>query len=472
MQKINISDIFKKEEAKKEPTKAVEMKKSTSSGDYKFFILSTYGELLDLAIHLQEVEGKEVLFMIGDASYKKIGDGIVEKADNWHDYLGQDYIFIMDGCENAHLQEWLRDQGEYVIGTNEEMSEMENDRQKGQEWFKSMGFNQPNSKNFKSIEDAISHVQENKNKRFILKQNGDAPKSLNHMGKFKSNEDMLYHLEELKKSWSETEYGQIDFDLMEVVEGIETAASAFFNGEDWIRNKAGHAICFLNFEHKKTHDGDLGSTCGEMGTLFFGTDETNPVAKQILFNPKITEMLRETGYQGVFDVNGCITDQGYVAFEPTSRFGVPATSYEFTEGLKSSTADLLIAMATGKEIPIEVNKGWGLVQVIVAPPFPVESDVDEKATSIGERLWILKDKKPIDDFTKEQLKHIHLENFYRDDEGHYKVATKNGYLLTVTGTGDSIKITRENLLQYIKDNIYISEMSYRQDLGKKIEEEL
>ena len=427
-----ISSIFgsqKKKEVSRETSEKT-AKKTGNSTDSKFFVYSSFGELLDVAIYLQEVEGREVVLMT-EGDYKKIGEGIIKKVDNWIDHLGQGWIFVIDGCENAHLQDWLRDQGELVVGTNEAMAEYENDRQKGQKLFKEAGFNQPKSKNFTNFDDAIKFLNENKKNRYVLKQNGDAPKSLNHMGKFDEHIDMLYHLEGLKKSWSETQFGKIDFDLMEIVEGTEIAVSAFFNGHDWLRNSEGKVVGFLNFEHKKENDGDLGETTGETGTLFYGTDEDNEVFRDILLRPEITNLLIETEYKGVFDINGSLTDDGFVAFEPTSRFGIPATSYEFLEGLETSTADLLTYMAQGSDEPIEIVKGWGMCVVVTAKPFPIEADMDEEATSIGEKLWILDKKSPISDFKPSQRKHIHLENFYKDDEGNYKVATKNGYLLVI-----------------------------------------
>jgi phosphoribosylamine-glycine ligase len=108
--------------------------------------------------------------------------------------------------------------------------------------------------------------------------------------------------------------------------------------------------------------------------------------------------------------------------------------------------------------------------VIVAPPFPVEVDLEEPATSLGEKLWIVgKDGKPIDDFTPDQLRHIHLQNFKKNDEGNYIVATKGGYLLTVTGYGNDIADARKKMLEYIKNNLYITDMGYRQDLGENVE---
>lgn len=434
----------------------------------KFFVHSTYGELLDIAIQLQN-DKEEVIFYVSDPDYKKIGEGIVPKAENWHEYVGKGYIFIVDGCENAKLQDWLREQGESVVGTNVAMSEYEEDRQKGQEWFKDLGFAQPESWNFKDFDDAIEHVQ-NYEGRLILKQNGNAPKHLNHMGKFDSGIDMLRHLEELKKSWNESEYGEVDFDLMEVAEGMEIAASAFFNGHDWLRDKKGKVVGFLNWEHKKEVDGDLGETTGEMGTLFCGVDETNETFADILLRKGVTELLKKHKFKGVFDINGCLSDEGFIGFEPTCRFGVPSSSYEFIEGIETPLADLMEAMAKGTDIPLEVRKEWGIVQVVASKPYPVESDVEDRATSLGEKLWILKDGEPIDEFTKDQKEHIHLENFYKKD-GEYLVASKNGYLLTVTMSGDDIATLRDDILEYIKENIFIPGMKYRTDIGKKIEDE-
>ncbi len=438
----------------------------------KFYILSTYGELLDVAIQLQDIEEHEVVMSVSDSTFKGIGVGIIKKDDNWFDYLGKDYIFVIDGCEHAAFQDWLRGQGEKVIGTNAAMSEYENDRQKGNSLFKDAGFKQPESQNFKSIEDAIKFIQENKDRRWVLKQNGDAPKSINHVGKFDDNSDMLFHLEELKNGWNETEYGNFDCDLMEFVEGVEVAASGFFNGSDWLRDKDGKIVGFLNFEEKKESHGGLGDTTGETGTTFLGVNEDNEIFKDILLRPAVTEILKSTGYRGVFDINGSLTDDGFVAFEPTCRFGIPASSYEFIEGLKTSTADLLEAMAAGLDTPVEIVTDWGMVIVVTSRPYPVEADLESTATSIGEKLWPLRNGKPVKDFSNEQLKHIHLENFERTPEGDYKVCTKSGYLLTVTGTGRSVSDVRDKISEYIRDNIYISGMKYRYDIGERIEEYL
>lgn len=443
----------------------------------KFIIYSEFGEILDLACRLQE-EGHDVYMFISDNHYKRIGDGIVKKTDEWWKCIGQGYTWIFDSCSFGGLQDFLREKGENVFGGSEMGDKLENNRQMGNKWFKAAGFEQPESKNFKgdgAFDEAIDFITKNNSKKWILKQNGDAPKSLNYMSKFDDNYDMLYHLKELKKSWNKAQIGEPDFDLMEVVEGLEIAASAFFNGRDFLKNKARKVVGFLNFEDKKECDGGLGCTTGEMGTTFIGVDEDVQVFKDILLKPEIIRVLRKSGFRGVFDIN-CIRrkDGKIVALEPTMRFGVPATSYEFIEGMLSNTGEIIDAIAKGKDVPLELRMGVGMVMCVVAPPFPVELDVDETATSINERLWIKKDGKIATDFSPEQRKHIHLYNFVKeklDDGEYYCVATKNGHLLTATGYGKTIKETRENLIKYIKDNIYIEDMKYRSDIGARVEKD-
>lgn len=439
------------------------------SSPKKFLIMTEFGEICDLIPRL-ESEGHKVLLHISNPDYQKIYDGMATKLKEWYRAIGKGYIWVFDGCSQGDFQDYLRERGELVVGGSKMGDFLENDRQAGQQWFKKARFYQPESHNFKSIDDALKFVSEHRDKKWILKQNGQAPKSINHMTKFDGSIDMLYHLDSLKKRWNTSEYGEVDIDLMEQVEGQEIAVSAFWNGSDWMRDAAEKAVGYANWEHKKENDGNLGETTGETGTLFKGIDEDSKLFRLILGRKEITDVLKRSKFRGVFDINGSIMKDGkFCAFEPTCRFGIPSTSYEFLEGLESGCGDLLEAIAKGIQTPVKLNKDWGMAIVLSAKPFPVEADLEDEATSLGERLWIMSNGKPIADFTPEQRKHIHLENFYRD-KGSYFVATKNGYLGTCTGTGKDIRSCRESLLKYIKDNVYVSGLKYRQDIGKRIEE--
>jgi DNA/RNA endonuclease YhcR with UshA esterase domain len=132
-------------------------------------------------------------------------------------------------------------------------------------------------------------------------------------------------------------------------------------------------------------------------------------------------------------------------------------------------------VARGKSVPVELNVGIGMVMCVVAKPFPLEGEIDPDSTSIGERLWILNGAGPAPDFSKEQKKHIHLYNFHKKEdletkEIAYKVATKSGYMIEVTGRSNTVKETRENLIKYIDNNVYLPGQKYRKEIGKRVEE--
>jgi hypothetical protein len=229
-----------------------------------FVVFSEFGEILDVAMHLKRCKHKVVLY-IPDPTAKQIGNGMIEKTDEWYRYIGQNYTWIFDSTNYGDLQDWLRERGEAVFGGSRASDDMENNRQKNQAWFRDAGFRQPQSQNFTDLDDAITFVMKNRTRRWIMKQNGDAPKHLSHLGKFKDSVDMLFHLRELQKKWNPFEFGQLDFDLMEVVKGMEVAASVFFNGENFMKNAEGKVVGYLNFEEKKESDGDLGRNDGGNG---------------------------------------------------------------------------------------------------------------------------------------------------------------------------------------------------------------
>ncbi len=436
-----------------------------------FVVHSAFGEISDLAYRLQS-EGHEVFLHIPESNYAKVYDGLVPKVKDWYRCIGEGYVWVFDGCDHGDLQDWLRERGELVFGGSKLGDKLENDRQAGQAWFKKIGFDQPQSQNFKDIEGAIAFIKEHADKRWILKQSGDLPKSVNHMAKFDDNSDLIYHLEDLKKKWSEHEMGgPFEADLMEIVEGLEVAASAVFNGTDFLRNPDGSICGWINWEEKKEANGGTGETCGEMGTTFYGCTKKSAMMDLILGSPEVVKMLKKAKFRGCFDINGALKKDGkFVGFEPTCRFGVPSTSYELIESLESNLGDLIANVAAGKPVEMKIKKGWGMVMVVAAKPFPTEGTIDDEATSVGEILWPLKDGKPVPEFDEKQMKRIHLYNFYKNKDGRLEVPTKSGYLLTVTDVGSSIADVRDKLIAFIKNSVYISGMKYRTDIGQRVEE--
>lgn len=110
-----------------------------------------------------------------------------------------------------------------------------------------------------------------------------------------------------------------------------------------------------------------------------------------------------------------------------------------------------------------------MVLVVAAKPYPAEHSESDEGTSIGQKLWISRGGAIEEDFDDEQLRRIHLENFLMDDDGHYRVATRGGYLLTATGHGTDVAAVREELIGYVKDSVYVPGMKVRTDIGRRVE---
>lgn len=133
----------------------------------KFIVVSEFGEIMDLALHLKNIEKQDVVLCVTNPDDKKVGENLLPLDRHWWQYIGKKYIWIFDGCNAGNLEDWLKKQGEKVVNGTEVTDELENNRQMGQRWFKAAGFTQPFSKNFKgktAFDQAIKYIQESNKK--------------------------------------------------------------------------------------------------------------------------------------------------------------------------------------------------------------------------------------------------------------------------------------------------------------------
>lgn len=433
-----------------------------------FIFLTDYGEPSGLAIRLQK-EGEEAIFCFFDKKYDGICGGIIEKCSDWHVHLGKRNIFILDGCGHWELVEWLRSQGELAIGGTTGTDEFENDRELGEDIFREYGITVPRAKRYQSFDDAITDIRKNP-LPLVFKQQGDVPKGLSYVGKFDDGTDMVDRLEHYKTVWHEDTDGPIDFLLQEKVEGHEVAATAFFNGEDWIRDSRGHVAALVNFEGKKLLDGDLGDTTGETTTMAFATTEKNKLFNATL--AKLGPYLKENSYKGAIDINTIVTDKGKAyAIEPSMRFGIPTLDL-ILGAYKGSMAEVLSAIAEGRqpEDGLDFNPGWHCVVVVYAPPFPYETHGQENQGA-GQRIYFLKDgewtgEDCLEDTDDIRPYEVKLEN------GKYRLTGDCGYVLTVTASGGDHREAAYNCICRIEDKLYFSGMGYRLDAGSRLDDHI
>lgn len=188
--------------------------------------------------------------------------------------------------------------------------------------------------------------------------------------------------------------------------------------------------------------------CGN--TLMYWSDP-NMIFNTTLF--KMKEELKKSGYVGYVDLNCIANAKGIYPLEFTSRFGYPAISIQM-EGIISGMGDFLYTIAKKEKFALETKRGFQIGVVIAVPPFPYE---DKNETFIYKDLSIL--------FKKPNLDGVHLGEV-KLTNGNWCVAGILGYVLVITGFGNTVDESRKQVYSRIK-NIMLQNMYYRTDIGLK-----
>ena len=280
-----------------------------------FLFVSLDGLISDIALQVVK-EGHSVKYYIGSTSDKEIGDGFVDKTDDWEKEVEwADVIIFDDVLGEGTKAKRLRDQGKHVIGGTPYSDRLEDDRAFGQEEMKKHGIPIIPYRDFTSFDEAMDFVMQNRGK-YVIKPSGEAQniKGLLFVGEEDDGRDVIQVLGHYKKAWSD----KIPlFQLQKRVTGVEVAVGAFFNGHEFL-----YPIN-VNFEHKKLFPGNLGPATGEMGTAMFWSGPNR------IFNAtlkKFETKLAEEKYAGYIDINCIVNNNGIYPLEWTARFGYPTIS--------------------------------------------------------------------------------------------------------------------------------------------------
>lgn len=419
----------------------------------KIKILFISGELIaaDLAYSLKK-EGCDVKLFIEGKGDKDCFDGMVNKADDWKKelkWVGKNGIIVFDDVRYGKEQDDLRARGYLVIGGGREGDKLELDRKYGQKIMKQCGIEIDKDFETKSftIQSAIAFVKKNKGE-WVLKQN-DHNTALTYIGDTKQGTDLINILENYKNIFG----GSNSITLQKRVHGVEIAVGRFFNGKDWL------GPIVFNQEHKHFCNDDIGPLSGETGTLmWYEKNENNKLFQKTL--AKLKQHLQKIGYKGYIDIN-CIVSGKKNAYplEITSRFGSSTVETQ-SEIQKSPWSEFLLAMAKGIEFRLDYSKGYGITVALTVPPFPYKTS-DKKLVQKGVNIYFSKE------LSKEDFSHIHFEEvLIRKEKGknNYYIAGNTGYILYITGSGNSISKAREKVYGII-DKIIIPKMFYRTDIG-------
>ena len=415
----------------------------------KFLFISVEGDGTDLAWKVKQ-EKNEVKMYIEKEEDQDVGDGFIEKVDDWRASVDWADVVVFDHVvsgENGFGKEAddLRAKGKLVVGGSVYTDRLEIDREFGQAEMKLVGMLTLPHWDFDNFGAAIEFLKTTPGRYIFKPSKENIDKSLLFIGEEEDGKDLLEVLEHNRKSWSRKIK---QFQLQKFASGVEIAVGAFFNGHDFI------SPINVNFEHKKLFPGDIGPYTGEMGTLMFWT-EPNYFFSATL--GKMLEKLRESKYVGYIDINCIVNGKGIYPLEFTSRFGYPTISIQM-EGITSPMGEFLYAIAKGEQYPLKTQKGFQVGVVIATPPFPYH---DEKMLQVYKDSSIL--------FKKPNIEGIHLGDVKLVDND-WKLAGRTGWVLVVTGSNSTVDEARKQAYRRI-ENIMLQNMFYRTDIGAKWFEE-
>ena len=187
---------------------------------------------VDLAWKLKE-EGNDVKMYVGNEEDQDVGDGFVDKVDDWLGQVDWADVVIFDDVisgENGFgkVADELRAKGKLVIGGSAYTDRLETDREFGQQEMKSVGMIVLPHWDFDSFGDAIEFLKANPGRYVFKPSEGDLDwhiKNLLFIAQEEDGKDLLEVLEHNRKSWARKIKR---FQLQKFVSGVEIAMRRIF----------------------------------------------------------------------------------------------------------------------------------------------------------------------------------------------------------------------------------------------------
>jgi phosphoribosylamine---glycine ligase len=396
-------------------------------------------------------EGHDLKIYIHEKGRRSNFKNLVTQTMNWRaelGWVGKDGLIIFDDIGYGKIQDSLRKRGYTVFGGSEKGDMLESNRQYAKEVFAHYGLKTKPQINIDTVDDAIGFIERNPG-YWVIKQNGHAAKCLNCVGQFDDGRDII---SVLKNYRTHNKYKEKVITLQERINGVEIGVGRYFNGSDWV------GPIEINVEYKKMFPGDVGPTTSEMGTVaWYDDNENNKLFKDVL--SKITPYLREADFRGDMEINCIVNEQGAFPLEATPRFGSPIVHLH-SEIHSSPWGQFLHAVARGEQYELKWKKGFGLVVLYAVPPFPYAKKI-KGVTSKGTQVFI--------NDQKEDLDHIHFEEISKNKHGDYYISDERGYVLYITGMGNTVREAREATYSRLS-NVIIPGGFYRNDIGLKLVE--
>ena len=414
----------------------------------KIAYLSKYGDSFDLAFRMG-LDGHKVVGYIDDPKSAMTYDGVIPKAKTWQEAVKGKDLVVFDDNSLPHIWEKInKDVG--CFGGSPFAARLEKDRAFAHDLMARCGIERIESRSYKTLKEALAHLKEHK-KAHVVKPQGDQVKS-HHLivGDDEDGGDAISQVERLIDQGLPVTAVEVE----ERKRGVEVALTMFFNGLDRVG-----PVC-INFEHKRSHDGERGFLTGEQGTLVrYLEDDELPLFRDSL--ARVIPALRAANYKGLIDLNMIVgrdpdTGDRFIApLEFTPRVGKPICFIQ-DELHVTPWADVMSACSWGRPCDLRVRYDWGVGVLLTTFGFPFE----EQATEISAGLEV----RGLDEHS---LEHLHPMECRLDKRGKFVVAPGEGYLLVATGRGETIYGAKDMAYDQL-DRVKVPNAFSRRDISEKI----
>ena len=384
----------------------------------------------------------------------KIGNGLVEKIAGWQTMMGwADLIFVTDNSKITPELEKYHERGYPIFGPNMAGSELELDREAGQNCFDEYGIETLPYKQFTDYDEAIAYVKK-EGKPFVSKPWGGNPnKDLSYVPK--TAEDLVARLERWKREGTKA-----DFLLQEMVSGAEIAVGGWFGPGGWSQ-----WLC-ENWEEKRLMAGGLGPNTGEMGTVIRYTKKSK-LFEEVL--RPVTPRLEEIGYRGYIDVNCLVDERGTPwPLEFTCRPGWPLFNIQMALH-QGDPAQWMLSLLNGHDT-LRVKEDICVGVVMAMGDFPWDNDPASHVDG-----W------PIRGLSNKTLPHVALSSARMGKAPvasgktiveEEVIVTAGSYVLIATGTGKTVEDARNAVYSVCDEINWPPHRIYRVDIGCRLEDDL
>jgi len=403
----------------------------------KILMLSSDGDGLGVAHRLAK-ENHDVDLYIKREGFEKAGVGLVNRVKSFRPLVPKADLIICDMVGFGIYEDLFKRYGKPVFSCNKMADIIELDREKGNDLFKRLKINTPQTLAFETPTDALQMVALWELPGYVIKPSGNQATSRTSIHRDK--ESFEWALKQLPANTK--------LIVQQLVEGIEISTEGWFNGRDWIK-PFNHTL-----EEKQLMPG-AGPNTGCMGNVVKVQWKPNRLISETVH--KLTPYLRKINYRGPVDINSIINGDKLYALEITARMGYDAIE-ALLEGFKEPVIDLFFETAVGIKKEMKVTDDYMIAVRLSRPPWP-HADTDGSAQGM-----------PIIGINDQNSKHLWLTDVYSDETG-YRYASGDGVVCKATAIGRSIREARSRVYRTVKA-VRFPDKQFRDDIGKRVEGDL